>query len=1089
MERQQLITMVEAVQQGKEGAAGELYDAFYEDIYYHIFKTVKDSELAADLTQDTFIEILEKIDLLREPAAFVTWSKQIAYHKCTAYFRKRRDLLVNEDEDGNSVFDTISEDREEFIPDEALDKDDLKKTIHAMIDSLPEEQRSALLLRYFNEVPVKDIAKIQSVTEGTVKSRLNYARKAIKQAVESYEKKNGVKLHSVGAVPVLLWLFREYRIENGISLTEDLSTEALISYGEAVANGAAAEMPVDSISSPAAEMNIKTEAAKTSVSSNNLNGTVLTAKAGGKGILRHITRTAAFKAAAATAACVISVGSIAGIMHLTSNENAEEINSEAVVSNESVENELIEEVGSQEVLEETVAVTNMLLKGEEFNELIFQLITDDTLSLSFTNTAVPEGVETIDVSALKDGSAVAYQNGTEVVVTTGDGDVLYANEDCSMMFSSLPTNLKFGNFDTSKVINMSGMFSYFAGNEFLDLSCFDTSNVKSMSGMFDYASLLKGIDLSGFDTGNVLDMYGMFMGCYMLQTLDLSSFDTRNVTSMELMFCNCYELQSLNLSSFDMTGVKNVRGIFMFCDALTEIYAANWTEICDLEDEYAGSELFLGCYNLMGIDKHDEAQFEESKTGIEWANSATGYFIADPPVVNEKKREGHFLVQGEDFNTVVPSHISIINFTNTEIPANVEVIDLSAAQDGSVCAYFDELDREMIVTTIDGSVIYADEDCSRMFNGLKELSLINFDNYDTSYVKDMSYMFQGCYSLTKLDTSGFNTSNVQAMNSMFRMCDRLETVNLSGIKTANVKNMSGMFYGCRSLSKVNVSKFDTSKVEDMSEMFHGCRKLEILDLTCFDTSSVTNMSSMFYDCASFQTLDLSNFDTSRVTDMSAMFGSCTSLQTLDLSNFDTSRVTDMSAMFDSCASLQTLDLSGFITENVTDMAYMFMRCELLQELNVSSFDTSKVTDMSCMFTECQMLEEVDLSSFDTSSVTNMYEMFQFCFSLRVLDISSFDTSKVTDMEGMFYACKKLTVLDMTGVDVSKVTSMNQIFHGCFSLQVIYASDWQSANSMLNSENTDLMFSECHTLSGAVSYNEDYVDIGMASPTKGYFTQK
>ncbi len=731
MERQQLIMMVEAVQQGKEGAAGELYDTFYEDIYYHIFKTVKDSELAADLTQDTFIEILEKIDLLREPAAFVTWSKQIAYHKCTAYFRKRRDLLVNEDEDGNSVFDTISEDREEFIPDEALDKDDLKKTIHAMIDSLPEEQRSALLLRYFNEVPVKDIAKIQSVTEGTVKSRLNYARKAIKQAVESYEKKNGVKLHSVGAVPVLLWLFREYRIENGISLTEDLATEALISYGEAVANGAAAEMPVDSISSPAAEMNMKTEAAKTSVSSNNLNGTLLTAKAGGKGILRHITRTAAFKAAAATAACVISVGSIAGIMHLTSNENAEEINSEAVVSNESVENELIEEVGSQEVLEETVAVTNMLLKGEEFNELIFQLITDDTLSLSFTNTAVPEGVETIDVSALKDGSAVAYQNGTEVVVTTGDGDVLYANEDCSDMFDKLGiVSIKFENFNTINVKDMHGMFRQCKNLQQVDLTDFDTSNVIDMGAMFQGCESIEVLDLSGFNTSNVTRMSTMFSACMSIEVLDLSNFDTSNVTDMSTMFSACYSLKDLDISSFNTSNVTFMRYMFAGENYLEylDLSAFDVSNVVDMES------MFYNCKTLKSVNlsSFDTTNVNNMKSMFHGCESLESLDLSS-------------------FNTLNVSNMSLM-FLECR---NLETLDLSNFNTSKV------------------------EDMGYMFNSCYNLKILDLSNFDISAVKSVRGIFQWDKELHTIYASDWtkanNYLNDDATENMFGGCGALAT--------------------------------------------------------------------------------------------------------------------------------------------------------------------------------------------------------------------------------------------------------------------------------------------------------------------------
>ena len=203
-----IVSLIADIQSGKESAAAALYEAYHQDVYYYILKTVKDPELAADLTQDTFIEILQTIGNLEEPAAFPAWSRQIAYHKCTAHFRKRHDVLADENEEGQTVFDTMVEDREEFIPDEALEKQDLRQTIHAMIDSLPEEQRTAIMMRYFDELSVKEIAQVQGVSEGTVKSRLNYGRQSIKQSVKDYEKKNGVKLHCAGVIPLLLWLLK-----------------------------------------------------------------------------------------------------------------------------------------------------------------------------------------------------------------------------------------------------------------------------------------------------------------------------------------------------------------------------------------------------------------------------------------------------------------------------------------------------------------------------------------------------------------------------------------------------------------------------------------------------------------------------------------------------------------------------------------------------------------------------------------------------------------------------------------------------------------------------------------------------------------
>lgn len=236
VEREQLISIVQAVQQGEEGAATKLYNTFYHNIFCCVMDTVNDPELAADLTQNAFMEIFTTIGKLEEPAAFVVWSKQIAYHCCTAYYRKRSDLLADEIED-HSALDTIEERREDFIPGETLDKEALKRTIRDMIETLPPEQRSAIMMRYFEEIPVKEIARIQGVTEGTVKSRLHYGRQAIRQSVEEYEKKHDIKLHSTGVIPLLLWLFREYKAVNGLPLTANVTSAA---FAAGAATGAAA---------------------------------------------------------------------------------------------------------------------------------------------------------------------------------------------------------------------------------------------------------------------------------------------------------------------------------------------------------------------------------------------------------------------------------------------------------------------------------------------------------------------------------------------------------------------------------------------------------------------------------------------------------------------------------------------------------------------------------------------------------------------------------------------------------------------------------------------------------------------------------
>ena len=240
METNAFNELVIAAQAGKPNSMEKLFEASYQNIYYFILKTAKEKELAEDLTQDTFLRIMEKLGELKTPEAFVTWSRQIAYHCCTDYFRKSKEFLLDECEEGQSPFDLLPEEDAEFIPHEALDREDLKKTLLEMLDALPPEQRSAMVLRYYDELSVSQIAQVQKVSEGTVKSRLNYGRKAMAKSVEAYEQKNNIKLHSIAVVPMLLWLFRKQKLAAGVSISSPAAAGADVQAASPAAGGAAA---------------------------------------------------------------------------------------------------------------------------------------------------------------------------------------------------------------------------------------------------------------------------------------------------------------------------------------------------------------------------------------------------------------------------------------------------------------------------------------------------------------------------------------------------------------------------------------------------------------------------------------------------------------------------------------------------------------------------------------------------------------------------------------------------------------------------------------------------------------------------------
>ena len=310
MEREQLIKLVTSAQSGKSEAMNELFSEFYNDVYYFALKTVKDSEIACDITQETFIEIINTIDKLKEPVAFVTWMKQITYHQCTRYFKKKKDVLVDEDEDGNTLFDSLVDESEDSVPAEVYEKEEFRKTILGMIDELSEEQRSAVMMYYFDEMPVGEISKVQEVSEGTVKSRLNYARKAIKKSVESYEAKYGIKLHGITFMPLFRFFFEEESTMPAEKFADIQAavTEAIGAFGIGTAVAAEAAATGASVSAEAA-----------------------TAASAGAGIGAKIAAAPiAAKIAAGIVAAAITVGGGIGVFSLINRHVGEDLDGNCI---------------------------------------------------------------------------------------------------------------------------------------------------------------------------------------------------------------------------------------------------------------------------------------------------------------------------------------------------------------------------------------------------------------------------------------------------------------------------------------------------------------------------------------------------------------------------------------------------------------------------------------------------------------------------------------------------------------------------------------------------------------------------------------
>ena len=233
MNESQWRELVELTRQGNKEAFVKLYNETQRSVYFTALKLTANEDNAKDVMQDTFMTALEKLDTLEDGAKFPQWVNGIAINKCRQYFRKpAAESLDEQTEQGLEL-----KDDESFIPEEYVTDSAKRKIIMDIItEQLSDVQRQTIILYYYDELSLEQIAEAMDCPLKTVSSRLCSAREKIKAGVLSYEKKHNDKLYSVAAVPVLAVILR---MEAQQTVVPQAISEAIInSFGASAAAAA-----------------------------------------------------------------------------------------------------------------------------------------------------------------------------------------------------------------------------------------------------------------------------------------------------------------------------------------------------------------------------------------------------------------------------------------------------------------------------------------------------------------------------------------------------------------------------------------------------------------------------------------------------------------------------------------------------------------------------------------------------------------------------------------------------------------------------------------------------------------------------------
>ena len=139
---------------------------------------------AADITQEAFVKAYRSLGSFRLEASFYTWLYRIAMNLAIDFTRKRRRLEKNGFDEGIATRNddgSIAEAHVEDGPSRQLERKQLFGRIMDAMAHLPEDQRQVILLRELEGLQYKEIAEVMGIPEGTVMSRLFYARKKLQK--------------------------------------------------------------------------------------------------------------------------------------------------------------------------------------------------------------------------------------------------------------------------------------------------------------------------------------------------------------------------------------------------------------------------------------------------------------------------------------------------------------------------------------------------------------------------------------------------------------------------------------------------------------------------------------------------------------------------------------------------------------------------------------------------------------------------------------------------------------------------------------------------------------------------------------------
>ena len=175
------VKLIQRTLVGDEDAFANLVKKYQKQIHTYLWRKTKDFHIAEDITQETFLQVSQKLETLQDPTQFKRWLYQIANHLCIAWFRKNQVYAESFNETHIWEIETGAYSRYVAAEHAKMTAETQSDLVENLLAKLNEKDRKVITLHYFENMTSSEISEFVGVSENTIKSRLRRARQRLKK--------------------------------------------------------------------------------------------------------------------------------------------------------------------------------------------------------------------------------------------------------------------------------------------------------------------------------------------------------------------------------------------------------------------------------------------------------------------------------------------------------------------------------------------------------------------------------------------------------------------------------------------------------------------------------------------------------------------------------------------------------------------------------------------------------------------------------------------------------------------------------------------------------------------------------------------